>query len=726
MKKSTLFLASLALALPAMAQDNTASTVINTNYWYQLESCATSAPRLGAVVGLTTDDNKSLAINNSTPTVGVLWAQTKVTDTESADYPYQLFRFAEDPANPGQYALICKGNEEGCIDPTPTVTNGNAARWQFTATITYGFIPMADKEVKTTANGQQAIILTSTQQVAENPTRHMNFAAAGQQFSINSNTLENDWNSNYIALVPVTTVDGSPMPLNPALVAARKASVEAYFNASYTGAEYLGYFLDTLDECTTEEELDETYADLVNTAMFYAQSDMESGFVWKNNRTGKYATWDSEGLNFGTDEEPALSYVNLDEELTLNAYWQAEMTDDGNTAIAADKRTFRLRNVASGKYFGVINAWPGTSPAADRDEAALISLVAGTTGFEFIITNSESDKAYINASSNVNDPKLTIYSVDNDGGNFWTAAALPTFDKETQPMEVTFLGESTLTEWGSEEFTSIEGIQVKVPVGAKPSGMGTIRAFVYDDNYQPVEIYKADVAAALEGVTPAEGNIKVISWDEEFNQVITTVAADVYSIVLNPARTEAGEYNVEITPASFLLDTDDETLYSPETRNYAAISVDETFTIDVTPAAGDIEELTVITLNSWEGMAPNYGAATDANITLVCEQTTLLDIDKEKIAEYDSFDFDDASKPYYTIPVAEATKSGEYVLTIPEGFFENDRMAANELTTVTWTLKVDESGIATITDVKVTTYDLQGRKTTRTTGIRIAGGKVVL
>lgn len=726
MKKSTLLVAALAMSASAFAQETSTAQVFDTNIWYQLESCITTVgnARVGAVVGLTNETTNSLAINGSTPSGSdMLWAMTKA-EANTAAYDYQLWRFAEDPENAGQYALICKA-QEGCVNPTPTVENGNAARWQYTSTLTYGFIPMSGQQVKTTANDNTAIVLTTTQQAAVNANRHMNFAAGGQQWSINTNTMENDWQSNYIALVPVATVDGSAMPLNPALIAAKKSAVESYFNSSYSGAEYAPYFIDALDECTTEEELDETYADLVNTAMLYAQSDMETGFVWKNNRAGNYATYSEEGINNGTDEDPIISYFNLDSDITLNAYYKAEFTDNGNTPMPASDRKFRLLNIVSGKYFGIIDAWPNVAPLADYDDAALISLVAGDNGFEFIITNSQNDKAYINASSNAADPKLTIYPYDNDGGNFWTAAALPTFDAETQPMEVTFVGETTPTDWGGLEYSSIQGIQIKVPVGAAPSGLGTITAYINGD--EPTVIYKAEIAAALEGVTPTEGNIKMISYDENWETVYTTVPADVYSIVLNPERTEAAEYIVEINPAAFTLESDGTTLYSPEARNYAAIEEDETFTITVTPEAGELKELTVITLDSWEGMAPNYGKAEAENITLVCGEATLLDLDSSEIQEYDSYDFDDASKPFYTIPVTGATKSGEYTLTIPAGFFENDNMVQNELTTVTWNLKVNETGIATITDVTVTVYDLQGRKLNRpANGVNIINGRKVL
>lgn len=54
----------------------------------------------------------------------------KPLSSDNALSDYQYWRFEEDPANPGHYAMICKAVPDGYVNPNPTSLNYNA-RWTY-------------------------------------------------------------------------------------------------------------------------------------------------------------------------------------------------------------------------------------------------------------------------------------------------------------------------------------------------------------------------------------------------------------------------------------------------------------------------------------------------------------------------------------------------------------------------------------------------------------------
>lgn len=512
-------------------------------------------------------------------------------------------------------------------------------------------------------------------------------------------------------------------------ISTKKAALQNYLNASYTGVEIGAGLMSQFDMCTTMEELDRTYTDLLSAAMGFMQSDMESGFVMKNRRSGYYLN--GESTADPDDDENILTTYKAQTTNGLNAYWVAEFTDNGNSVMPVD-RTFYLRNVITNTYMGIQtnnNTPVPVVPAANKaEEAALIKVVAAETGFQFLITNGDVANNFINTNT-LEGAQPVVWQQPNDGGAYWIASMLPSFT-EDQPAEVAFTGDTTTGEWGETVYSSVNAIEIKVPVGAKPVDFGKIRAYVLDQDWNEVTIFEASAATALEGAEPTEGTVEVVTWDADFNMNVTNVPVDVYTIMLNPARTNAGEYRINIGAAAFELEAEDGAkTYSGELNNYAVIeSAAAGFEIEVTPAAGTVEGLTSITLNSATGMAANANYTGD-NITLKYNiDTVILDLNGEAMAQYDSFSFDDMTAPYYTIPVNK-TEVGTYNFVIPEGFFENDNMETSAEVLITWTIE-EMDGINEITNVTVngrTVYDLQGRRVANPSkGLYIINGQKTL
>nr|MDE6303582.1 beta-N-acetylhexosaminidase [Paramuribaculum sp.] len=143
--------------------------------WYKMTSLA-MGPRYGRAWEVISEDsplNGDFADNGAEP--GKLWSNDSFEGND-----YQLFKFIEDPANPGNYAIICKGVGSGSLNPQPVKT-GNGDRWQYDPeNVVYGFVLDAGNYGEN-QNGSFHYSIRS----ASDKAKWLNYALGGQGFSIN-------------------------------------------------------------------------------------------------------------------------------------------------------------------------------------------------------------------------------------------------------------------------------------------------------------------------------------------------------------------------------------------------------------------------------------------------------------------------------------------------------------------------------------------------------------
>ena len=94
--------------------------------WYRITSVATN--RTGRVWEVT-NEHHTIATHASYAQ-NMLWSTDQVASESDPYYDYQWFRFEEDPANPGNYAIICKALPEGSLSGNATSTS-NAGRFNY-------------------------------------------------------------------------------------------------------------------------------------------------------------------------------------------------------------------------------------------------------------------------------------------------------------------------------------------------------------------------------------------------------------------------------------------------------------------------------------------------------------------------------------------------------------------------------------------------------------------
>ena len=119
--------------------------------------------------------------------VGVLWSNTVEENDD-----YQLWQFVPDPAGSGKYAMVCKAQPEGSVNPTPTAT-ATTGRWNYDNDQKhYNF----NLHKSGTADGVDYYYITSDQ--TESPW-FMNSAGNGQGYSINLYNVFDSSNAGYFS-----------------------------------------------------------------------------------------------------------------------------------------------------------------------------------------------------------------------------------------------------------------------------------------------------------------------------------------------------------------------------------------------------------------------------------------------------------------------------------------------------------------------------------------------
>ena len=181
--------------------------------YYRLVTRANNAERAGRAIELVAEGSSIIESNNAT--IGQLWSAPA-----DANSDYQLWQFVPDPEGSGKYAMVCKAQPEGSVNPTPTATAATG-RWNYdNSQKHYGFILNEGG----TADGVDYYYITSSDQTTSG--WFMNTAGNGQGLSINLwNNLNDGSNAGYFSfnVVEYDTDEVIGTDNTPRVIAANKA-----------------------------------------------------------------------------------------------------------------------------------------------------------------------------------------------------------------------------------------------------------------------------------------------------------------------------------------------------------------------------------------------------------------------------------------------------------------------------------------------------------------------
>lgn len=189
------------------------STPTYAPLYYHLVTRANNAERAGRAVELVAEGSSVIESNNAT--IGQLWSAPANANSE-----YQRWAFEADPAGSGKYAMVCKAQPNGSVNPTPTAVS-NAGRWNYdNSQKHYGFILNEGG----TADGVDYYYITSSDQTTSG--WFMNTAGGGQGLSINLwNDINDGSDAGYFSfnVVEYDTDEVTGTDNTPRVIAANKA-----------------------------------------------------------------------------------------------------------------------------------------------------------------------------------------------------------------------------------------------------------------------------------------------------------------------------------------------------------------------------------------------------------------------------------------------------------------------------------------------------------------------
>lgn len=189
------------------------STPVYAPLYYHLVTRANNAERAGRAIELVAEGSPLIESNSAV--VGQLWSAPA---NESNDY--QIWKMEADPNGSGKFAMICKAQPNGSVNPTPTAV-GTGGRWTYdNSQKHYGFILNHGG----TADGVDYYYITSSDQTTTG--WFMNTAGSGQGLSINLYNNINDGSDAGYFSFNVTEYDTDEVTgtdNTPRVIAANKA-----------------------------------------------------------------------------------------------------------------------------------------------------------------------------------------------------------------------------------------------------------------------------------------------------------------------------------------------------------------------------------------------------------------------------------------------------------------------------------------------------------------------
>lgn len=189
------------------------STPTYAPLYYHLVTRANNAERAGRAIELVAEGSPLIESNSAV--VGQLWSAPA---NESNDY--QIWKMEADPNGSGKFAMICKAQPNGSVNPTPTAV-GTGGRWTYdNSQKHYGFILNHGG----TADGVDYYYITSSDQTTTG--WFMNTAGSGQGLSINLYNNINDGSDAGYFSFNVTEYDTDEVTgtdNTPRVIAANKA-----------------------------------------------------------------------------------------------------------------------------------------------------------------------------------------------------------------------------------------------------------------------------------------------------------------------------------------------------------------------------------------------------------------------------------------------------------------------------------------------------------------------
>ncbi len=155
-------------------------------YYYRLISGGTDATRKDRCIELIAAGSPLITTySGKGAKAGVLWTNAQAASSDD-NYDNQWWSIEEDPDNAGKYALVCKAQPDGSVNPSPTATS-TSGRWNYdNSTKHYNFV------LGTGAYGQKGSNYYYTIASDKVSGQYFNSSMSGQGLAVNLYSNPND------------------------------------------------------------------------------------------------------------------------------------------------------------------------------------------------------------------------------------------------------------------------------------------------------------------------------------------------------------------------------------------------------------------------------------------------------------------------------------------------------------------------------------------------------
>ena len=173
------------------------------SYWYRIVTKATDA-RSGRCWELLSENSPLIAQNSGkNAAAGRVWTNAQASESD-ANYEYQQWCFEQSADHPGRYALVCKAQPNGSLNPTPTAQS-NAGRWNYDASVKHYSFVIGDGGYGTSGTNYYYTVRS------ENISGwYLNASMTGQGMAVNLWTNAADGSGGHWEFQPLFELDETP------------------------------------------------------------------------------------------------------------------------------------------------------------------------------------------------------------------------------------------------------------------------------------------------------------------------------------------------------------------------------------------------------------------------------------------------------------------------------------------------------------------------------------
>ena len=179
------------------------TSTADESYWYRIVTKATDV-RSGRCWELLSETSPLISEHSGkNAAAGRVWTNAQASEGD-ANYDYQQWRFEQSADYPGRYALVCKAQPEGSLNPTPTAQN-NSGRWNYDASTKHYSFVIGDGGYGT--SGANYYYTVRSENISG---WYLNASMAGQGMAVNLWTNAADGSGGHWEFQPLFELDEAP------------------------------------------------------------------------------------------------------------------------------------------------------------------------------------------------------------------------------------------------------------------------------------------------------------------------------------------------------------------------------------------------------------------------------------------------------------------------------------------------------------------------------------